>query len=154
MLVVNDPEAEMPADAEKTALASPWDYDLLRISERRRDNAVTLARLLEPLAEYVEPLWPQLQPFEVPQTYPVLIRHVPRYDVYLAMNEAGYGVVALYHTMIDRLPRHEYPVSHQLADTILNLPVHQDVSAKDLENLVAELERTLKRLSDSTRSPS
>jgi dTDP-4-amino-4,6-dideoxygalactose transaminase len=113
-----------------------WSYDLLGISERRRANAQQLTELLQPLSSHVEPLWPILGRSEVPQTYPVLIHGLSRFDLYLAMNEAGHGVVSLYHTMIEQLNPVDYPDAHQIASTILNLPVHQDTSADALRSMV------------------
>ena len=43
------------------------------------------------------------------------------------MNNEGYGVVSLYHTMIDVLQNKENKEAVKLSKCILNLPVHQDV---------------------------
>lgn len=126
-----------------------WDHDLLRIGERRRRNGRALTELLAPLAPRIEPLWPHLQPTEIPQTYPVLVHGVSRFALYTAMNEAGYGVVSLYHTMIQQLGRAEHPVSHWLADHILNLPVHQDVEPDQLAPMVETLGRLAASLAEA-----
>ena len=57
------------------------------------------------------------------------------------MNAAGFGVVSLYHTLIDQIPRDEFPDSVELSRTILNLPVHHEADTDSLAALVAELDR-------------
>jgi dTDP-4-amino-4,6-dideoxygalactose transaminase len=145
MLVHNGPSPT--ADGPDREGLSPWQYDLFAIAQKRRRNAEALTALLEadPI-EGVEPLWPRLQSFEVPQTYPVLIHGASRFDLYTRMNEEGFGVVSLYHTLIDRLSREAFPRSHAVADKILNLPVHQDVDQFALERLVMGLRRELSGL--------
>ena len=63
----------------------------------------------------------------VPQTYPVLIRRGRRNKIYELMNNEGFGVVSLYHTLIPELQENEFEKSKKISRSILNLPVHQDV---------------------------
>lgn len=147
MLIHNEPLSPGSPGGEAQGGFSPWDYDLFAIAAKRRRNAERLSTLLRsrPIAG-IEPLWPDLKPFEVPQTYPVLIHDVSRFALYNEMNEAGYGVVSLYHTLIDKLPAETFPASHAVAGKILNLPVHQDIEEVDLERLVAALDDATQRL--------
>jgi dTDP-4-amino-4,6-dideoxygalactose transaminase len=126
-----------------SALPSPWDFDLHAMVAARRRNAALLAALLPPLAGRVDQLWPlgPLDADEVPQTFPVVIRAGSRDKLYEDMNAAGFGVVSLYHTMITALSAAAYPVSHQLARTVMNLPVHQEACEADLRAMVGELDR-------------
>ncbi|MBW4633787.1 MAG: DegT/DnrJ/EryC1/StrS family aminotransferase [Iphinoe sp. HA4291-MV1] len=154
MLVVNSGQESL-LNSELWAeihLPSPWEYDIKEISHRRCQNAELLSQLLEPLRDEVEPLWDKPQAGEVPQTYPVLIRNVSRDQLYFAMNQAGFGVVSLYHTMIEQITLEEFPVSHQLARHILNLPVHQDVESDALKVMVNQLAECIKFLSATTNS--
>ena len=148
MLMVNDAESSLLTRvvAHSTLESTPWDFDLKLISERRRRNACLLSELLQPLEEHVTPLWGTPRSGEVPQTYPVLIRTVSRDEVYSAMNKAGFGVVSLYHTMIDQITEKEFPISHRISRQILNLPVHQDIMPIDLEALVEQLASYVKSL--------
>lgn len=148
MLVVNSGRESLlkPSEWAEVNLPSPWEYDLYEISRRRCRNAELLCKLLEPLREEVEPLWDKPQLGEVPQTYPVIVRNVSRDQLYFAMNKAGFGVVSLYHTMIKQIALEEFPVSHQLARQILNLPVHQDVESDALEAMVDQLAQCIKLL--------
>lgn len=126
--------------ASDPSIPSPWDFDLLAFVEARRRHASQLAELLRPLAGRVDPLW-TLTPDEVPQTFAVVIRGVSRDRLYERMNAAGFGVVSLYHTMIDAITAAEFPASHQLARTVMNLPVHQEASPAALRAMVDELAR-------------
>ena len=66
-----------------------------------------------------------------------------RFKVYLDMNELGFGVTSLYHTLIEPLrddPRFEE--SRRLAACVLNLPVHQDVDASLYPDLIDSLKRS------------
>ena len=124
------------------AISSPWAFDLHRMAQARRRNAALLAELLRPLRGRVDPLWP-LAPDEVPQTFAVKIREMSRDVLYERMNAAGFGVVSLYHTMIAPISPDEFPVSHELARTVMNLPVHQEASEQALRAMVDELARQL-----------
>jgi dTDP-4-amino-4,6-dideoxygalactose transaminase len=119
---------------------SPFGFDLAAIAAARRRNAAELATLLEPLAGRVDVL---RRPTggEVPQTLPVIVREANRDELYERMNAAGFGVVSLYHTLIEQIPRDEFPDSIELSRKILNLPVHQEADADSLAALVAELDR-------------
>lgn len=148
MLIVNNAETSLltRVGCRSTLKSTLWEFDLKLISERRERNACLLSQLLQPLEEYVSPLWGKPQSGEVPQTYPVFIQTVSRDEVYFAMNKSGFGVVSLYHTMIDQIPEKEFPTSHRISRQILNLPVHQDIMPSDLEALVEQLARCVKSL--------
>lgn len=134
-------------DSQQGTVALPWTYDLKQIACRRRDNLDRLHQLLQPTAAEIDPLWGLPGPGEVPQTLPVIIRNVSRDQLYSAMNDAGFGVVSLYHTLINEITADEFPASHFLARHILNLPVHQDATPQALEAMVVQLQRCLDHLS-------
>ena len=147
-LVLNHTDVPLSVPPEPESCDSfPCCHDLATIARRRRGNAERLHDLLEPLAEHLEPLWGPPGPGEVPQTYPVLIRNVSRDRLYFAMIEAGFGVVSLYHTMIKPIAEGPYAESIGLSRKIINLPVHQDVEPKDLEELVSRMGECLRALS-------
>jgi dTDP-4-amino-4,6-dideoxygalactose transaminase len=76
----------------------------------------------------------------VPQSFPILLEEADRFEVYTRMNEIGYGVVSLYHTLIEPLRNENYFRSKKIADNILNLPLHQDISEEELGNMCEKLE--------------
>jgi dTDP-4-amino-4,6-dideoxygalactose transaminase len=144
MLVKNGCALEESPPAEEMPRSSgPWHFDLHSIARRRQFNAAFLDSALRALDADVQPLWsPDATDF-VPQTYPVLIRRADRDAVYREMNYRGFGVVSLYHTLIDEIDRREFAVSHSISKRILNLPVHQDVMPEALEAFVTELKDVL-----------
>jgi dTDP-4-amino-4,6-dideoxygalactose transaminase len=119
------------------------DYDLWSIARARRKNAQALLEYLRPLSDDVTPLYAGVPDGIIPQTLPVILRTRSRDDLYFALNKQGYGVVSLYHTLIEAISRAQFPDSHWLADHILNLPVHQDARPNDLKSLVDALARLL-----------
>lgn len=141
MLIVNQANGNILEQIPEAGHSwqSPWEFDLKEISLKRWQNARMLTQLLEPLAGRIDPLWGTPPSGQIPQTYPVILRHISREKLYFAMNEAGFGVVSLYHTLIKEISPDAYPSSHKLSKHILNLPVHQDVSPKHLEAMVRVL---------------
>lgn len=127
--------AEMQSETSDV-VGAYWSYDLLAIAERRRKNALLLSQMLQKLAGEVDLLWPIINDGTVPQTLPVLIRNVSRDRLYGFMNSHGYGVVSLYHTLIEQIRMADFPASHELSYKIMNLPVHQDICRKELNELV------------------
>ena len=151
VLVVNpaslDGLERLPAAGE-VASADLWEHDLAEIARRRRRNAMDSTALLEPLAGRVDPLragWDGSDP-DVPQTYPVLVRTVSRHRLYDAMNAAGFGVVALYHTLVSLIGESEFPESHGVSRQVLNLPVHQDLGRAQLDALVGHMAESIRTL--------
>lgn len=140
------PDGAAPAlETDSSPEPFPWHFDLAEIARRRYENACLLDALLGPLAEEIEPLWGAPRAGEVPQTYPVLIRQASRDRIYYQMNAAGFGVVSLYHTLVEPIPAGRFPAAMTLSRQILNLPVHQDVEQEQLYDLVQELERAVLR---------
>jgi len=145
LLVLNDPMDSVMLDKladsphREPLEQNPLDYDLLKISGVRRLNARKLLDLVAPLKGSVDPLFPDLPDGVVPQTLPILIGNKSRDDLYFRLNDRGFGVVSLYHTLISPIQESAFPDSHWLARRILNLPVHQDASLCMLEAMVAYL---------------
>lgn len=119
------------------------DYDFAAIAAARRRNAAALTKLLAPLEGQVDPLFPSLPAGVAPQTLPVVIKRASRDELYFRLNAAGFGVVSLYHTLIDAISPADFPESHWLAKRIMNLPTHQDLDSELLPSLIAQLSRLL-----------
>lgn len=118
---------------------NPQDYDLFGIAATRRNNAMQLLGLLPPLSGRAYPLFSSIPNGVTPQTFPIIISKASRDSIYFAMNDAGYGVVSLYHTLIASIQASAYPDSHWLSKHILNLPVHQDIQPEQLSNMISRL---------------
>lgn len=120
-------------------------YDWQAIARARKANFDLATALLQDLIGRrmdLELVWPHLADGDVPQTLPVYVPEDVRDATYERMNARGYGVVSLYHTLIDGLAQ-DFPGSAQASARILNLPVHQDVAPGSLIGLVDELESCL-----------
>jgi len=143
--LVNPSGSELFGSLEGAPGGSPFEFDLVTVARARQRNATSLAAALEPLAGRVDVLR-LAGADEVPQTLPVIVRSAPRDELYERMNAAGFGVVSLYHTMVEAIPRDDFPESFELARTIMNLPVHQQADEESLTALVAELDRLTREL--------
>lgn len=126
---------------------NPWVYDTISISEKRRQNYKYLSEASEKYKDIFVPLKSLDSDFEVPQTFPIKLFNTDRFKVYLKMNEKGWGVVSLYHTLIEPLRNGEYPVSEALSECILNLPVHQDAESEKYSEMLSLLAEVCKKYS-------
>lgn len=113
-------------------------YDWHAISISRRRNFTQLTSLLIPLANVASGfrlLWPALSEYDVPQSLPIILNGSHRDFVYNVMNEHGFGMVSLYHTLIPEV-RSNAGVLGEVSRRIINFPVHQDVESRDLPEIV------------------
>jgi dTDP-4-amino-4,6-dideoxygalactose transaminase len=115
------------------------EHDVGFMANRRILNATILNKRLIPHDQVLTVLRPYIDSGVVPQTFPVLINDADRNEIYFKMNELGYGVVSLYHTMIDEISKNQNYVTNSIAKSILNLPVHQDASEQDLNEMCDSL---------------
>ena len=123
------------------------DYDWAAIAERRRANFLGLSSRLSSLPECGDAfnlIWPKLNLTDVPQTLPVYVSGDMRDAIYGTMNEQGFGMVSLYHTLIPEV-RQDHPELVRLARHIINFPCHQDVAESDLDELVTAFRRALRQ---------
>jgi len=124
-----------------STIYNPWQYSFKEISSRRVANYRCLARVIEQNSDGVlfSPLKAVLPVGVVPQSFPITIVRGSRDMAYHRLNDMGYGVVSLYHTLIEPLRNDRFAASLELAKTILNLPVHQDVDSIHYVSMVEEL---------------
>lgn len=134
----------------ETLLAYDW-RDIARIRRRNFERGIDLLVSLQSRVGGFELPWRELAETDVPQTLPVHILGNGRDAIYHAMNALGFGVVSLYHTLISDIGP-EFSTSHWLAEHILNLPVHQDMSPTDMESLVVEFERCIMMANNNGQS--
>ncbi len=66
---------------------------------------------------------------------PVVVSQYDRDALYLKLNEAGFGAVSLYHTMIDPIQKGDYKEAVWLSKHIINMPVHQDVTESQIQEM-------------------
>ena len=106
-----------------------FDYDWAAISAKRRkafDSITAQLMKSDALGHDFALLWPTLASHDVPQTLPVRVLNGSRDVVYAEMNRRGFGMVSLYHTLIDEV-QDVHPSMTRLAREITNFPVHQDL---------------------------
>ena len=129
---------------ETTEYYNLFEYDLFKIAQRRRENYQMLKELIEPLcSRFHIHLLRDTIANAVPQSFPILLSDIKSRDrLYFGLNEAGYGVVSLYHELIREIDGY-YGDSHYLSSRILNLPIHQDVCTDELELMIRNLKQLL-----------
>ena len=120
-------------------------FDWRAIAEARRKNFFNISTRLSELPECGSAfhlLWPHLGPIDVPQTLPVRIVDGDRDAIYEGMNADGFGMVSLYHTLIEEV-RTSFDNLMELSRQIINFPVHQDVQSDSVSALVASFQHSL-----------
>lgn len=150
LLIHNKLLADFKFNGNSVSEYNPWKYDIRKIAQVRRKNYKTLENIInkKSVAEYFIPLKPNgLLKGIVPQTFPIRIIKGDRNKIYELMNESGYGVVSLYHTLIKPLQLTEYQTSLDLSRCIMNLPVHQDVDADYYDEMIQLLIELCKQTS-------
>lgn len=118
--------------------------DLDAIGDHRRRNYALLLERLTGM-EGVEVLYPETGEC-VPHDFPVRILDGLREKLYFALMDRGLPTTALYYRMIDEITPQAHPSSHALARSILNLPVHQDTDAEDIQALCDAMAEELRKL--------
>ena len=140
ILHVNNPDYfEIPGLDEKDKISQATlelfcSSRLDEIAAVRRRNYILLASQLQDMDE-IEMLYPQLADGIVPQTFPILLKGRSREKVYFEMINRNVRVVALYYKLIDQINEQEHPVSFDISQRILNLPIHQDLTEEDTRSV-------------------
>lgn len=144
-LIIQNPklaELELEGKNWRESDWNPYQYDIFRIAQKRKENFRYLAGLLQEFGKMgIVKSLRTIDDLErnVPQTYPIILYKGNRNRVYEIMNKKGYGVVSLYHTLIKPLQNKEFREAVRLSECIMNLPVHQDITKKEYSNLIQEL---------------
>ena len=137
IMVNNNPEENLKP---QTSPFFELNYDLYSIYSIRRSNYKYLANLLRNI-KGIEVIHTKLEDGICPQTLPVIVEDFDRTNLYQQMNDKGFGMVSLYHTMIKQLDNSTSQSANTLSKKIINFPIHQDITHIDLDNLVIELKR-------------
>ncbi|UQY34406.1 DegT/DnrJ/EryC1/StrS family aminotransferase [Pseudomonas fulva] len=109
-----------------------FEHDIASLVKARIKNHGYLTRRLAGHDSVLKALRPVLEPGVVPQTFPVLIISCDRNALYQKMNDSGFGVVSLYHTMISEIQTNPDFQTNYVAERILNLPLHQGADEESL----------------------
>lgn len=121
---------------------NPFEYNYYAIADVRVSNFRLYSLAVAGKEKWFVPLRStDSVDVNIPQTFPIVIKRGNRDKIYEIMNEEGYGVVSLYHTMIDELRGGDNSDAVWLSRRIMNLPLHQDVDSDEIIKLVESLER-------------
>jgi len=119
--------------------------DIHGISIKRRENYNYLLGLLSNVDE-IEVLYPKLEEGIVPMNFPIIVKNGKREKLYFKLIEKDITLIALYYRLIEEIDRNKFPISYEISDSILNLPIHQDITDQDLDLLAEELKNCLKEI--------
>lgn len=109
-------------------------------AQRRRDHYRHLTRALEGVEGFA-PLFAQLDAGACPLAMPLRVDR--RAELQRKLCAAGIEPFIFGEVPHPALPAADYPVAATLRDTILCVPLHQDLTHEDLERIVAALTRLL-----------
>ncbi len=113
--------------------------DLGKIAEKKLRNYNAYLKYLDKDSDLFDIIYPELEEEIVPNNFPVFIKNYNRFQLYNELEAMGIPTVVLYYRMIEELSKDEFPVSYEIADTILNLPIHQDIEVDDVKHIAEVL---------------
>jgi dTDP-4-amino-4,6-dideoxygalactose transaminase len=126
-----------PLSVEKKIDFEDLEYyanaDFNEIAQKRRENYALFEQLLSENTE-LDILY-KLEERDIPQTFAVRVKNGLREKLYFYLMEHDAQTTALYYRMIKEISAEQFPVSHQIANEILNLPVHQDTESEDVKRI-------------------
>lgn len=123
-------------------LLEVFSYDLKTIYDIRIKNYNYLSELVSDI-KGTTLLYPKIDDGVCPQSLPILLDNFNRDEVYFKMNELGFGLVSLYHTMIDPLKNSTFESASYSSKKIINLPVHQECNTELLDEMAQCFRMTL-----------
>ena len=143
ILKVNRRDISLPLveDTDKIAFQALEIYSSSQhdnISSIRTVNYKLLVRLLSDVVG-IRILYPELDEGIVPMNLPILIESKSRHSLYQALLNEGVETMALYYELVDSIKESEFPYSYEISRKILNLPIHQDLSEKDIYSIANKL---------------
>jgi len=113
--------------------------DIIQTSLLRRKNYNSYLDKLNYNSNLFEILYPELNEGVIPLNFPILIKNYNREKYYYELIDKGVITVSLYYQMISEILKENFPLSYDISNRILNLPVHQDITEADIEKIVSVL---------------
>lgn len=139
MLLANGNNPLPETAGKECQYGNPFHYDLRAIAKQRVKNFNLIADMIGKGTPSIRPLHIKLPGGTIPQTYPILLPWSNRDDVYQDMNNLGWGVVSLYHTMIGAIAPKQFDSTYTVSGQILNLPIHQDIDQTLIPSMLETL---------------
>jgi dTDP-4-amino-4,6-dideoxygalactose transaminase len=146
LLIINNKKLKNPCIAnyrisEKT-LRSLYRFDMEEINEIRRKNYTLLVKKVSNLPG-IQVFYKKLPNGIVPLNLPILIKDKNRDEIYFKLLDKNIETTALYYRIIKQINKKQFPDSYYVSNHILNLPIHQDITAKNIEEIAKKLKETL-----------
>jgi dTDP-4-amino-4,6-dideoxygalactose transaminase len=79
-----------------------------------------------------------------PMNYPILVQEAKRNEFYWGLVNAGITPTSLYHRLIPEITVNNFPVSINISNQILNLPIHQGIPESKFSEYVDRVNSVIK----------
>jgi dTDP-4-amino-4,6-dideoxygalactose transaminase len=114
-----------------------FSYDAKAIADKRRENF----RILDKLVQNIKGIQPlkNLEEGDIPHSYPILVDNGLRERLYFWLIDKNITLIALYYRLIPALQIEKYANMQKLSNSILNLPIHQDIDEEELRKIVNKI---------------
>lgn len=139
-LTINNNEYNYITNEKTNDLPDKKTFDLIlrsdysKIHQKRRDNYLYLENLLNGMPGF-KFLYDNLPSGISPHNFPVVIDNNLREPLYFDLIKNEIPVIALYYRMIDIIKEKGFQDALLISNSILNLPVHQDITFSDLDKI-------------------
>lgn len=78
----------------------------------------------------------------IPLNFPIKLSSKDlRHKLYEFLTGVKIFPTALYHRLVPEITQECYPISMEIANTVLNLPIHQDIGPKELNLIIKAMQR-------------
>lgn len=91
------------------------------------------------LHDLVTPMYSKLPDSVVPLNFPILIKNGLREKVYFKLIEKEILTCSLYYRLIEEIDKSAFPLSFEISNSILNLPVHQEMDKPAIDYILKNL---------------
>jgi len=120
-------------------------YDLRKIVKKRIDNY----NLMESLIQNINGIHSlkQLNKDDIPHNFPIIVENGLREKLYFWLIDNDITLIALYYRLINSIDIEEYKSSHFISNSILNLPIHQDIGEIEIKHITKLINKGIKELS-------
>lgn len=85
---------------------------------------------------------------DIPQSFPLLVKNGLREKLYFELLERKCPTTALYYRLIEPLYIDKYHISQSVSNSILNLPLHQEIDSNQIAFIAGQVKLCLEKLSN------
>ncbi|HWR66038.1 MAG TPA: hypothetical protein VN364_07960 [Bellilinea sp.] len=135
-------DAVVAGDAQEQEHIERLDWQ--GIKQVRRENYTYLLSLITGIPE-LTPIFPSLQPDNMPLGLPVYVSGMPRDGLFDELGQAGIGLTVHWEEIISDPRLNGNPVAVDMASRILTLVIDQRTSHKQLDFMVQKLSELLRK---------